>query len=130
VLGPLSACLVAPQASSGTGSPEILAWTFGPRESSTQPVGTVAQLACSLWGDAARLTIQEDPNAVHEAGLLTLDSTKALIELQWRPRWGLHDAVANTIAWRKAFGEGADMGDVTRRQIQNYVAAASAGAAQ
>jgi CDP-glucose 4,6-dehydratase len=130
VLEPLSGYLVAAQASFGRGSPENLAWNFGPRESSNQPVSVVAKLACALWGDAAQLTIQEDPNAVHEAGLLTLDSTKALIELQWRPRWTLHDAVANTVAWRQAFGEGADMGEVTRRQIQNYVAAASAGAAQ
>ncbi|MDG2528800.1 CDP-glucose 4,6-dehydratase [Caulobacter endophyticus] len=123
VLEPLSGYLVAAQASFGHGSSENLAWNFGPRESSNRPVSVVATLARDLWGDQAKLTIQEDPNAVHEAGLLTLDSTKAAIELGWAPRWSLQEAVGSTVAWRKAFGEKADMQAVTYRQIQDYVAA-------
>ncbi len=129
VLEPLSGYLVAAQASFGRGAPENRAWNFGPREGSNQPVGVVAALARDLWGDKADLSIQEDPNAVHEAGLLTLDSTKAAIELAWRPRWTLEDAVGATVSWRKAYGEGADMAAVTRQQIQNYVAAAPVGVA-
>jgi len=130
VLEPLSGYLVAAQASFGRGAPQNQVWNFGPREGNNQSVGVVATLARDLWGGKAELSVQEDPDAVHEAGLLTLDSTKAAIELDWRPRWTLEDAINSTVRWRKAYGEGADMAIITRQQIRDYVAAASISVAQ
>jgi CDP-glucose 4,6-dehydratase len=97
-------------------------WNFGPDKDSEQTVGTLAELVCRLWGRADALAIQPDPNAVHEATLLKLDSSKAHSKLGWQPRWGFEDGVGQTVAWYKAFSEGADMRAFTISQIDAHLA--------
>jgi CDP-glucose 4,6-dehydratase len=41
--------------------------------------------------------------------------------LGWRPAWRLDDALRETVSWYRAFYDGRDMADVTRRQIAAYV---------
>ncbi len=57
-----------------------------------------------------------------EAGLLSLDSTKAKVELGWRPRLTIEAAVALTVEWYRAYREHADMRAFSERQIEHYVA--------
>ncbi len=101
-------------------------WNFGPGKDSEQNVGTLAELICRLWGRPDALSIQPDPNAVHEATLLKLDSTKAHSQLGWQPRWGFEEGVGQTMAWYKAYADGADMRAFTLSQIDAYLAAAAA----
>ncbi len=96
------------------------AWNFGPNAEGEAPVAEVANDVCRLWGQSSGIEIIEDPNAVHEAGLLQLDSTKARHELQWRPRWPLPKALAMLVEWFKKYEAKADMNAVTLEQIAAY----------
>jgi CDP-glucose 4,6-dehydratase len=96
------------------------AWNFGPAPSSSVPVRRLVELAIGAWGDGTwrRSGGKTKP---HEAGLLTLDTRKARAELGWNPCLDIEQAVRSSIAWYKAADAGQDMGDVSRRQIRDYM---------
>jgi len=96
------------------------AWNFGPDKDSEQTVEIVARLACNIWGRPDALKIQPDLNALHEATLLRLDSTKARQRLNWRPRWDFEATLKNTMEWYKNFAIGQDMRAFTLAQIDTY----------
>ncbi len=126
VLEPLSGYLKVAEALLASGPTKWEGWNFGPGKDSEQSVGTLANLIVKLWGTPDALSIQPDPNAVHEATLLKLDSTKAHTKLGWQPRWGFEDGVGQTMAWYKAYAEGADMRAFTLKQIDEHLAGAPA----
>lgn len=97
-------------------------WNFGPNTESERNVGALARLACETWGAPDALVIQPDPNAVHEATLLKLDSTKSRTYLGWGPRWGFAETVRHTVEWYRAYKDGTDMAEFTRRQMDIYAA--------
>ncbi len=80
------------------------AWNFGPAHTDNLPVLNIAQQAINIWGEG-QINLQVDPNAVHEASLLKLDISKALNELQWRPRMDSATAIEKTISWYKLYYE-------------------------
>jgi CDP-glucose 4,6-dehydratase len=73
--------------------------------------------ACRRLGRDARYEVRRDPNAVHEATLLTLDQTKAQRELNWRPRWSLEQTLQNTAAWYRAYYASQDMAVTGHQQL-------------
>lgn len=95
------------------------AWNFGPGRDSFVEVGDVATLAADLWGGGSHWE-HDDGEHPHEAGLLALDATKALTELDWRNRLAFRDAVAWTVEWEKAVLCGASPAEVLREQIAAY----------
>jgi CDP-glucose 4,6-dehydratase len=99
------------------------AWNFGPAAEDCFPVGELAARFAKAWGDGAVCEVRRDPDAPHEATLLTLDHGKAGRELGWRPRWPLATAVAMTAQWHLAYNRGEDMLALTQRQIDAYIAA-------
>jgi CDP-glucose 4,6-dehydratase len=95
-------------------------WNFGPSSGSEQRVEAVARLACQAWGKPDALELRPDPNAVHEATLLKLDSTKAHNLLNWHPRWNFAATIQHTMEWYKAFAHGKNMRAFTLEQIKAY----------
>ncbi len=130
VLEPLSGYIDAVEyLAAGNGkSPD--AWNFGPNASSEVPVITVAETLCRIWGEGMKPVVQEDPNAVHEAGLLALDHTKARVEMGWQPRWNLETTLERTVEWHRAWLAGKDMQQVSLAQIQEYCTPSSTLSAQ
>jgi CDP-glucose 4,6-dehydratase len=97
------------------------AWNFGPRLGSARCVGDVVDLVLRAWGSGRRVD-SIDPAAPHEAGLLQLDSSKAMERLKWRPVYDLEESVRQTMAWYRASQEPHfNALDFTRRQIQDYM---------
>jgi CDP-glucose 4,6-dehydratase len=96
------------------------AWNFGPDKASEQTVESVARLACQLWGHPDALKLRPDANALHEATLLQLDSTKARTGLGWHPRWDFEATLKSTVEWYKNFAEGQEMRSFTLAQIDAY----------
>ena len=99
------------------------AWNFGPDASGDATVGEIAETTARLWGDGARVECAPSTGNTHEAGLLRLDSTLARTELGWKPRWSLEQALAQTVAWYRAWSRGADMAAISLDQIRAYEAA-------
>jgi CDP-glucose 4,6-dehydratase len=98
------------------------AFNFGPDQGGDATVGAVARAVAELWGDAAQVV--HSPSAANppEQAVLRLDSARARSELGWRPRWSLRKALEQTVAWHRAWLQGADMQELSRAQIFSYQA--------
>jgi CDP-glucose 4,6-dehydratase len=73
------------------------------------------------WGEGVPWAIDAAPT-VHEANVLTLDSTRARVVLGWKPRWTLEQTLAAIVSWYKAYKRGEALKDVVLRQIAAYEA--------
>jgi CDP-glucose 4,6-dehydratase len=120
VLDPLAGYLLlaegltrAPAASQG-------AWNFGPPADAVQPVARLADLLTRCWGHGSRWE-HEALDQPHEAGLLTLDATKAGRQLGWRPRLAFEQTAQWTIDWYRACADHQDMAAFTEGQIDRYL---------
>jgi CDP-glucose 4,6-dehydratase len=96
------------------------AWNFGPDAESEVPVQDIAALLCQLWGEGANYTIRRETIAPREAKTLRLDSSKARVDLNWRPAMALGRALEKTVEWHKAFSNGKTMEKITAAQIADY----------
>ena len=120
VLEPLSGYLRAVEYLWDKKPQEPEAWNFGPESDSDVPVIDVANQICRLWGFEQGLDITPDARQLHEAHWLRLDSSKAHMELGWKPRLTLPQALAMTVDWYRAHLDGKDMQSVTLAQIEAY----------
>ena len=85
------------------------------------PVERVVRYICTLWKDGRYEVLQG--NQPHEANMLCLDCTKANIELGWRPRYKVAEALRVTTAWYQAWAasrDAAHMRAFTQEQITAY----------
>lgn len=94
-------------------------WNVGPTADDARPVKEIADRMVDLWGGGAAWDLERGAQA-YEARLLTLDSSFAMANLGWRPRWRLDEALARTISWYKAFYDQADMAAVSVAQIREF----------
>jgi CDP-glucose 4,6-dehydratase len=94
------------------------AYNFGPRPEGHLTVKDLVETAIAVWGRGA-WTDQSSPGALHEAGLLKLDISRAARELGWVPKLDARTAIQWTLDWyRQPRGEQADF---TFRQINTYL---------
>jgi CDP-glucose 4,6-dehydratase len=101
------------------------AFNFGPAEDATITVGELADKVVADWGSGSWQHTGES-DAVHEAGWLALDCSKAHRTLGWRPLLTVDEAVAWTIEWYRALADGGECRDVVDRQIDEYERRAAA----
>jgi len=80
-------------------------FNFGPETNEAVTVREVIDLAQKAYGSGG-VEIRQDTDAVHEAGWLSLEVTKARRELGFVPRWGLQSSIARTIDWYRRQQEG------------------------
>lgn len=118
VLEPLAGYLVLAERLFTEGQAFAEAWNFGPNEVDARPVQWIVETLCAgVAGAAWQCDVSPQP---HEAHTLRLDSTKASVRLDWRPRWNLQRALQATLAWHQAWKQGADMDEFSLRQIREY----------
>ena len=123
VLEPLAGYLLLAEHLLGADGAEFAkAWNFGPDARGDATVGVIAEALARLWGEGARVEYVPAIDIPHEAGLLRLDSARACNALHWKPRWSLANALEKTVAWQKAWLQGADMTVVSLDQIHAYQA--------
>ena len=94
------------------------AWNFGPEESDAKPVSWIVERLCQKVTHAQWEI--EGALQPHEAGLLKIDSAKAMTRLGWAPRWPLETALDKTIEWHQAWKEGQSMAGFSIKQIEAY----------
>jgi CDP-glucose 4,6-dehydratase len=94
-------------------------WNFGPAEADAKPVSWLANELVGLWGDGASWSGDAGMHP-HEAHFLKLDASRARACLDWKPVLPLHQALGWITEWYRAFHAGADLGLLTRKQIEQY----------
>lgn len=93
-------------------------WNFGPGDWESITVQGVAELMKEKW-DRINYDIENDPNQVHEANLLLLDSTKSRTLLKWQNIWESAQAIDKTVNWYKKYHETGEV--CTKPDLQSYI---------
>ncbi len=101
VLEPLGGYLLLAQKLSDDVYKYSGAWNFGPLAEDNLTVEDLVKKAIQVWGKGNYHT-PSDNKALHEAGLLKLDISKAASELQWKPKWDAAKAITRTLEWYKS----------------------------
>jgi CDP-glucose 4,6-dehydratase len=117
VLEPLRAYLMLAEKLHNGGGDWQQAWNIGPDDTVGHPVETVAQAIVTALGCGYIAPGTPDQAAPHEAGLLTLDSSKARQKLGWQPQLGFEHTISLTTSWYAAWQRGQDMVAFTRKQL-------------
>ena len=100
------------------------AYNFGPLPEDHLAVKDLVEIAISCWGESALPGAQaswvnrSDATAVHEAGLLKLDISKARQVLNWQPALSSKKAIELTIDWYKQ--NAGNVFEYTMQQIKNF----------
>lgn len=93
------------------------AWNFGPPPLGNRRVADVLTKLNQYWPQAKwHLTSEAQP---HEAGLLSLDSTKASTLLDWHPVWQLDDALRYTADWYQTWIMSKEV--ISIQQLEHYI---------
>lgn len=95
---------------------------FGPSPDANVNVKQLLELISGIIPELD-FEIKPDPNAPHEAGLLSVDSSAARKVLDWQPVWDTENAIANTIKWYHRFIKNGSVHTVD--DILNYTATAA-----
>jgi CDP-glucose 4,6-dehydratase len=99
-------------------------FNFGPEPSARQPVGRLVEEILQSW--PGKWVDNSDPNAPHEAKLLSLSIEKAGALLGWYPAWDFTEAIRRTVVWycERHDLKNPDMLRFSQSQIDDYTAAA------
>jgi CDP-glucose 4,6-dehydratase len=119
VLEPLHAYLLLGQKLSENQGAFHTEYNFGPMLSDCLSVETMVQQAIKIW-KAGSYKILREKEGPHEAGLLTLDISRAKADLHWRPIYSAVEAMDKTISWYKSCtGENAK--DLIEENIETFM---------
>jgi CDP-glucose 4,6-dehydratase len=121
VMEPLRGYLILAERLAEDASRFACGWNFGPAEADAQPVSWVADELVGLWGDSASWSRDTKMHPA-EAHFLKLDASKARACLNWYPVLPLHQSLGWIVEWYRAYQAGADLGLLTRKQIERYEA--------
>ncbi len=95
------------------------AYNFGPNTSDALSVEEMVKRSIVNWGTGS-YTAVVDFNNPHEAGLLKLDISKALNELNWKPVFNAQVAIERTIDWYKNYYNGSHASELMQSDIEYY----------
>lgn len=97
------------------------AWNFGPRADDMLTVAQVAERVLQSLGHHGKWIPHEGEHP-HEAGMLSVDSSKAAGKLGWRARLTAAQAIEWTGRWYREWHAGASARELTAAQIEEYCA--------
>lgn len=96
-------------------------YNIGPDDRDCVATGDLVRLFCETWGEDAHWEARPDNNGPHEANFLKLDCSEAKQTFSWAPNWNIERAVAETIAWTKAWKAGVPVAETMNQQIDRYL---------
>ncbi|MCJ2011961.1 CDP-glucose 4,6-dehydratase [Methylobacterium sp. J-076] len=121
VLEPLSGYLLLAESLMAGQEVASQGWNFGPGTDAEVTVRDVADRVSQILAAGKGWHFSGDPNDLHEAQTLRLDSTKARTKLGWKPRWKLDRALEATIEVYRCDAKGPQLRQTVARQIADYV---------
>ena len=95
------------------------AWNFGPPPADALSVSEILDRLRKFWGPGVAWRVQGGDHP-HEAAYLSLDCTKAKLQLGWTPQWNLNVALEATVRWYKAYQAHQDVRRLAQEQIQSF----------
>jgi CDP-glucose 4,6-dehydratase len=95
-------------------------YNFGPHISDTFSVHSMVEKSIDFWG-VGNYSIDQNSNNPHEAGLLKLDISRALTELNWKPIFNAEIAINRTISWYKDYYNGISAKELVENDIEFYI---------
>ena len=95
-------------------------WNIGPGEGSLVTVAEVASLVGRQWGSEL-LWESSDRDDPKETSVLTLDASKANIELGWENQLNFASAIEWTTNWYFKVAQGQDPLEVSLQQIRDFI---------
>lgn len=119
VLEPLAGYLLLAERLHTQGADFASGWNFGPSDDETQTVRWICDHMVQHWGQGAAWQ-QDGGSHPHEATYLKLDSSKARMQLGWRPRLTLAECLDWLVDWYRAHAAGQNMRALTIQQINEY----------
>lgn len=93
-------------------------WNFGPNLDSIVSVWEIGEMVVKYYGEGS-LKDTSDPNAVHEAKLLALDTAKARFELGWKPTLDIEETIEMTVEWYRRY-KNEDVYKLCVEQIERF----------
>lgn len=93
------------------------AWNFGPNPEHCRSVSDVLLQMKLHWSELE--WFEDSVTQVHEAELLTLDSSAAEVQLGWSPVWGFEEAAQLTAEWYKRFYLNQQV--ISQQQLEIYI---------
>lgn len=119
VLEPLSGYLLLAQKMWNDPTGYCEGWNFGPE---TGSVSTVWDVATQLIHSLGRGELKDvsDPDALHEAGMLMLDISKAKARLGWKPRMDVIRTIDLVTDWYKRYQK-EDIYKVCVEEIERFL---------
>ncbi len=102
------------------------AWNFGPDIVELKSVGDVVEAFRQHWHDGVDVVVASGTQKP-ESRMLRLDSTKARLELGWRPLLSFAEAIEWTVEWYKAWKQAPESArQSTMNQLHRFMARAGA----
>jgi len=95
------------------------AYNFGPNTNDAFSVEEMVVKSINNW-ESGKYKIEVNNNNPHEAGLLKLDISKAVNELNWRPILSAQTAVERTINWYKNYYKNIPSANLMESDIVYY----------
>lgn len=100
------------------------AWNFGPVNgggaSVLRLVKHLIEKGQARYGQTWQMKLDPSQAIVHEAGVLTLDCSKANHILGWRPVWNLDRSLDETLEWYWLVKSGENAASITQAQIDRF----------
>ncbi|MGC8622299.1 MAG: CDP-glucose 4,6-dehydratase, partial [Caldisphaera sp.] len=93
-------------------------WNFGPDPDSIITVKEVVEKVIKYYGKGTWKDVS-NPNEVHEAKLLNLDTSKARFILGWKPKLNVDEAIKLTVEWYRSY-KAEDSLKICKRQIDKF----------
>jgi CDP-glucose 4,6-dehydratase len=95
-------------------------YNVGPEDQDCVTTGTLVTMFCEKWGQGMSFEDCYD-GGPHEAGFLKLNCDKLKSTFDWKPKWGIEEAIEKTVEWSKVYFSGNDINKETDRQIEVYL---------
>jgi CDP-glucose 4,6-dehydratase len=109
--------------------PATGAWNFGPpADSAPITVERICTWINEIWPERFVWRVVPDAEKIRESRLLSLDSSRAMEELEWQPRLKQHEALRAALDWYAAALNGMNPYDLCRRYIDEHLPLAKAPA--
>ena len=94
-------------------------YNVGPDDKDCVTTGELVDLFCRIWGEGVDWEDRYD-GGPHEANFLKLDCSLLKSTFNWKPKWGIHEAISKVVDWSKLWMDEEDVVPEMDKEIAEY----------